>query len=72
MSDGLLHHVEVSQDLSASISYTSASNNRTTLLQQFPKNVSCIDFHPEFSMLVLVGGVDCVLENSGGNPGAIF
>ncbi|XXG59701.1 hypothetical protein AAC387_Pa04g1737 [Persea americana] len=66
MSDGLLHHVEVSQDLSASISYMSASSNRTTLLKQFPKNVSCIDFHPEFSMLVLVGGVDCVLENSGG------
>lgn len=72
MSDGLLHHVEVSQDPSASISYMSASNNHMDLLKQFPKNVSCIDFHPELSILVLVCPVDSVLENSRGNPGTVF
>lgn len=62
MSDGLLHQIEVSHDPSASIFYKPTHKE---LLQQFPQSVSCIDFHPELSFLVVVGVVD-VLENSRG------
>ncbi|XP_058097658.1 MAG2-interacting protein 2 isoform X2 [Magnolia sinica] len=69
MSDGLLHHIEVSQDPTASISYMPTSNNRLALLKQFPQNVACLDFQPKSSLLILVVGAGSASTNSKDSSG---
>ncbi|GAB2265039.1 hypothetical protein Dimus_000106 [Dionaea muscipula] len=51
-SDASLHHIEISQDLSASIS------SIHTIKREFPHNVFCLDYNRQHSLLVLVGRVD--------------
>ncbi|GAV88882.1 LOW QUALITY PROTEIN: HATPase_c domain-containing protein/BCDHK_Adom3 domain-containing protein, partial [Cephalotus follicularis] len=53
-SDGLLHHVEISQEPSASIS-TSTSSASLAVNTLFPQIVFCFDYYPERSLLVVVG-----------------
>ncbi|KAK9292568.1 hypothetical protein L1049_020542 [Liquidambar formosana] len=71
-SDGSLHHIEISQDPSASISTTHTSNSGSTLKREFPQNVFCLDYHPELSLLVVVSsGVSVSLPLSG-NSGSCY
>ncbi|KAJ4975918.1 hypothetical protein NE237_001024 [Protea cynaroides] len=57
-SDGLLHYIEVSRQLDASVTSNPTSSNRASLKKNFFRNISCLDFHPELSLLVLVGSGD--------------
>ncbi|XP_077245639.1 MAG2-interacting protein 2-like isoform X2 [Tasmannia lanceolata] len=68
-SDGFLHDIEVGQDPNAIISSMPNSNNRLAAKKQFPQNVSCLDFHPNLSLLVLVVGAGSVSDNSADNSG---
>ncbi|WRX17057.1 Sec39 domain - like 1 [Theobroma cacao] len=52
-SDGAFHHIEISQEPSASISST--NNSGLALKRQFPQNVFCFDYYPDLSLLVVVG-----------------
>ncbi|KAH7668338.1 WD40-repeat-containing domain-containing protein [Dioscorea alata] len=52
--DGLLCHVDVTQQPSARNYPVCASNNQLTK-KQHPHNVSCLDFHPDLSLVALVG-----------------
>lgn len=52
-SDGALHHIEISQEPSASIS--SSTNTGLALKRQFPQNIFCFDYYPELSLLAVVG-----------------
>ncbi|PSS32975.1 MAG2-interacting protein [Actinidia chinensis var. chinensis] len=65
-SDGSLHEVEISQDPSASIFSARASNNGSTL-KEFPENVFCLNYHPETSLLAVVGGAVSVPMTSSGS-----
>lgn len=51
-ADGLIHSFEVSKELRTSIHPLSTLND--PLNDGFPCNVSCIDFHPDLSLIVLV------------------
>ncbi|XP_057950810.1 MAG2-interacting protein 2 isoform X2 [Malania oleifera] len=64
-SDGLLHHIEISREPSSSVSSMCTLKNRVTLKRQFPENVFCLDYHPELSLLVLVGSAVGVSPTSG-------
>jgi hypothetical protein len=68
-SDGSFQHIEISQEPSASISSALTSDNGLTLKRQFNNNVFCFDYHPELSLLVVVGGSDSISLASGGNSG---
>ncbi|CAM8900818.1 unnamed protein product [Rhodiola kirilowii] len=65
-SDGRLHCLEVSQDSSASVSFAQLSHNRPNLMKQFPRNVFCHDFHPEQSLLVVIGSADAMQTDKAG------
>ncbi|KAK0592689.1 hypothetical protein LWI29_023622 [Acer saccharum] len=71
-SDGLLHHIEVSQEPSASISSTSTSSSGLTLRNQFPQNVFCVDYYPERSLLVIVSSSVSSSLTSGGDTGPCY
>ncbi|KAF8376793.1 hypothetical protein HHK36_031538 [Tetracentron sinense] len=68
-SDGLLHHIEVSLEPSSSISSMPPSSNHLILKKGFPQNVSCVDYHPELSLLVVVGSAASISVNSGSITG---
>lgn len=53
-SDGSLYHIEISQDLGASISSIRAWSD---IKRKFPANFICLDYNLEHSLLVLVGSV---------------
>ncbi|XP_042492320.1 MAG2-interacting protein 2 isoform X2 [Macadamia integrifolia] len=55
MSDGLLHYIEVSRQSDASVTSIPISSNRASLKKNFPPYISCLDFHSELSLLVVVG-----------------
>ncbi|KAI3924574.1 hypothetical protein MKX01_038014 [Papaver californicum] len=55
-SDGLLHSVDVRQDPSASPTSLHTSNLKT----QFSQGISCLDYHPDSKLLVVVGCPDDV------------
>ncbi|VVB17346.1 unnamed protein product [Arabis nemorensis] len=54
-SDGLIHHVEISREPSASVISKHASNSVTALRKQFPSHVFCFDYLPDLSFLLIVG-----------------
>ncbi|MBA0588317.1 hypothetical protein Gorai_001429, partial [Gossypium raimondii] len=54
-SDGAFHHIEISQESSASIFPVNKSG--LALKRQFPQNVFCFDYYPELSLLVVVGSI---------------
>ncbi|KAB2066968.1 hypothetical protein ES319_A09G195300v1 [Gossypium barbadense] len=54
-SDGAFHHIEISQESSASIS--SVNESGLALKRQFPQNVFCFDYYPELSLLLVVGSI---------------
>lgn len=51
-ADGLFHSFEVSKELRTSILYHPTLND--PLEDRLPRNVSCIDYHPDLSLIVLV------------------
>ncbi|RZC69622.1 hypothetical protein C5167_032763 [Papaver somniferum] len=55
-SDGLLHSVDVRQDPSESLTSLRTSNLKT----QFSHGISCLDYHPDSQLLVVVGCPDDV------------
>ncbi|XP_043694839.1 MAG2-interacting protein 2 [Telopea speciosissima] len=57
-SDGLLHYIEVSRQSDASVTSIPISSNRASLKKNIPRRISCLDFHSEFSLLVVVGSAD--------------
>uniref|UniRef100_A0A7N0ZST8 Sec39 domain-containing protein n=1 Tax=Kalanchoe fedtschenkoi TaxID=63787 RepID=A0A7N0ZST8_KALFE len=65
-SDGKLHCLEVSQDSSASVSLAHTPGNRPNSTKQFPENVFCHDFHPELSLLVVIGTTDFMNADKAG------
>ncbi|KAI7984708.1 hypothetical protein LOK49_LG14G00528 [Camellia lanceoleosa] len=65
-SDGSLHEVEISQDPSASVFSAHTSNNNSTL-KEFPENVFCLNYHPQTSLLAIVGGAVSAPVTSSGN-----
>ncbi|XP_008807443.2 MAG2-interacting protein 2 isoform X1 [Phoenix dactylifera] len=67
-ADGLIHHVEVTQEPSACTYPISSSSSCIMQRGQFPHNVSCLDFHPFLSLAVLVAD-SSVSENSKDCPG---
>ncbi|XP_028099508.1 MAG2-interacting protein 2 [Camellia sinensis] len=67
-SDGSLHEVEISQDPSASVFSARTSNNNSTL-KEFPENVFCLNYHPETSLLAIVGGAVSAPVTSSCNTG---
>ncbi|XP_010272299.1 PREDICTED: MAG2-interacting protein 2 isoform X2 [Nelumbo nucifera] len=67
-SDGALHPIEVSRQPNVSVSSIATSNNHSTLKKHFPQDISCVDFHPELSLLVIVG----TTENYRGNSGSYY
>ncbi|KAL5805206.1 hypothetical protein ACOSQ3_032006 [Xanthoceras sorbifolium] len=71
-SDGLLHHIEVSQEPSASISSTSTSSSGLTLRNQFPQNVFCVDYYPERSLLVVVSSAVTTSLTPAGDTGPCY
>lgn len=54
-SDGLIHHVEISREPSASVFSKHASNSNPALRKQFPNHVFCFDYLPDLSFLLIVG-----------------
>ncbi|KAF6162273.1 hypothetical protein GIB67_008402 [Kingdonia uniflora] len=65
-SDGSLHNIEVGQESIPSFSSMPTSNN---LRKQFPQNVLCMGYHPEYSLVFIVGSSDSVSEKSNDNAG---
>ncbi|GMQ05632.1 hypothetical protein CsSME_00050585 [Camellia sinensis var. sinensis] len=49
--------------------HTSTSNST---LKEFPENVFCLNYHPETSLLAIVGGAISALVMSSGNTGTVF
>ncbi|CAL5411104.1 unnamed protein product [Camellia sinensis] len=70
-SDGSLHEVEISQDPSASVFSAHTSNNNSTL-KEFLENVFCLNYHPETSLLAIVGGAVSAPMTSSGNTGKLL
>ncbi|GAB2249707.1 hypothetical protein Droror1_Dr00013066 [Drosera rotundifolia] len=63
-SDGLLRSIDISQDLSASIS---SIQTQTTIRRELLRNISCIDYNRRHSLLVLVGRAGgALLQTSSG------
>ncbi|CAN7101395.1 unnamed protein product [Brassica rapa subsp. narinosa] len=54
-SDGLIHHVEISREPSASVFSKHASSSSPALRKQFPNHVFCFDYLPDLSFLLIVG-----------------
>ncbi|KAJ0968606.1 hypothetical protein J5N97_025523 [Dioscorea zingiberensis] len=52
--DGLFYHVDVTRQLSAYNNPVCISNNQLTK-KQLPHNALCMDFHPDLSLVVLIG-----------------
>ncbi|KAJ4841236.1 hypothetical protein Tsubulata_022373 [Turnera subulata] len=68
-SDGSLHHIEISQELSDCISSMQMSNNSSILKRQFPKEIFCFDYHPGHALLVVVGsavGINSTISRGNG------
>lgn len=63
-SDGMLHHIEVGQKTYAHVSSMLTSNNHLAPKKQFYRSVLCVDYNPEFSLLIAVG----MTSNIPGNP----
>ncbi|KAL5719141.1 hypothetical protein ACHQM5_011963 [Ranunculus cassubicifolius] len=73
-SDGSLHRIEVDQKPYSRISSTLTSSNHLSSNKPFYQSVLCVDYHPEFSLLAVVGRIfdasgkssdnadDCVLS----------
>ncbi|XP_028062872.1 MAG2-interacting protein 2-like [Camellia sinensis] len=70
-SDGSLHEVEISQDPSASVFFAHTSNNNSTL-KEFLENIFFLNYHPETSLLTIVGGAVSAPVTSSGNTGTLF
>ncbi|PIA34738.1 hypothetical protein AQUCO_03700186v1, partial [Aquilegia coerulea] len=66
-SDGMLHHIEVSQKPSAHLSSMLTSKNHLSPNKQFHRSVLCVDYHPKFSLLVVVGTTDNISGKSDDN-----
>lgn len=65
-SDGSFQLIEIGQELSASISSNLTLDNGLNLKRQFYNKVFCFDYHPELSLLVVVGGsISGSLDSSG-------
>ncbi|KHG22734.1 Neuroblastoma-amplified sequence [Gossypium arboreum] len=62
-SDGAFHHIEISQESSASIS--SVNESGLALKRQFPQNVFCFDYYPELSLLLVVGSITASGKSEG-------
>ncbi|XVF51051.1 hypothetical protein PTKIN_Ptkin04bG0153100 [Pterospermum kingtungense] len=69
-SDGALHHIEISQEPSASISST--TNTGLALKRQFSQNSFCFDYHPELSLLVVVGSAGGSSITANAKPGSCY
>ncbi|CAH2044315.1 unnamed protein product [Thlaspi arvense] len=67
-SDGLIHHVEISREPSASVSSKHASNSVPALKKQFPNHVFCFDYLPNLSFLLIVGSAAGI--SSAGSSGS--
>lgn len=66
-SNGFLHCIEVSQDPGASITFKRPVNGAS--LKAFPRNVFCLDYHPELSLFAIVGDGGNVSSSSYPNTG---
>uniref|UniRef100_A0A1D1Z3C7 Neuroblastoma-amplified sequence n=1 Tax=Anthurium amnicola TaxID=1678845 RepID=A0A1D1Z3C7_9ARAE len=62
-ADGLLHHIEVTQDPGSGICSMPMLNNQLGPGRQLPLNVSCLDYHPGLSLVVLVDGAVGISRN---------
>lgn len=69
-SDGLIHHVEISREPSASVISKHASNSVTALRKQFPNHVFCFDYLPDLSFLLIVGSAAGI--SSTGSSGRFY
>lgn len=56
-ADGLLHHIEVTQEPSSGIFSVPMLNNQLISRRQLTPNVVCLDYHPGLSLIVLLGAV---------------
>ncbi|CAN8252182.1 unnamed protein product [Cochlearia groenlandica] len=54
-SDGLIHHVEISKEPSASVFSKHSSNGIPASRKQFPNHIFCFDYLPDLSFLLIVG-----------------
>uniref|UniRef100_A0A2P2JRB4 Uncharacterized protein MANES_01G037200 n=1 Tax=Rhizophora mucronata TaxID=61149 RepID=A0A2P2JRB4_RHIMU len=70
MADGSLQQIEASQEPSASISISQTSANGLNTKRQFPKDVFCIEYDPQHSLLLLVGGAVGTSLSSSGHSGS--
>ncbi|XP_015572661.2 MAG2-interacting protein 2 isoform X1 [Ricinus communis] len=69
-ADGFLHHIEISQQPTPSISIRQTLNNVLTIRRQFPKDVYCFDYDPAHSLLLVVGSAVSTSIASSGNSGS--
>ncbi|XP_027159570.1 MAG2-interacting protein 2 [Coffea eugenioides] len=70
-SDGSLHDLEISQDLSASMSAAPLARTGVMLKKQFPKNVFCMHHHPKLSLFATISSASGVaISNTSGHPGS--
>ncbi|KAI8028027.1 MAG2-interacting protein 2 [Camellia lanceoleosa] len=70
-NDGSLYEVEISQDPTTSVFSAHTSNNNSTL-KEFSENVFCLNYHPETSLLAIVGGAASAPVTSSGNTGKLL
>ncbi|OIT26501.1 PREDICTED: MAG2-interacting protein 2 [Nicotiana attenuata] len=64
-ADGLIHDVEISQDPSASV-FSPLASTSGRMLQQFPQNMFCLDYHPELSLFSVVSSAGSLQLTSNG------
>lgn len=69
-SDGSLRYIEISQEKSTSTSSVHLLTSSSMVKRQFPQKVFCIDYYPEFSLLVVVGSAVNMAQTSSGNSGS--
>ncbi|XVE58313.1 hypothetical protein DITRI_Ditri04bG0160200 [Diplodiscus trichospermus] len=69
-SDGAFHHIEISQEPSASISSTNSSG--IAFKSQFPQNIFCFDYYPEHSFLLVVGSAGSSSVTATGKFGSCY
>ncbi|KAF5731302.1 hypothetical protein HS088_TW19G00909 [Tripterygium wilfordii] len=71
-SDGILHQIEISHQMDASISSMQSSMRSSTIKHQFPLNILCFDFYPQLSLLVFVGSAANMSVASSRNSGSSY
>ncbi|XP_072965166.1 MAG2-interacting protein 2 isoform X1 [Typha angustifolia] len=62
-TDGSAHQIDATQELDQCIHPIPTSSNHMTKNGQFPRTVSCVDFHPDLSLVVLVGDSNVSLSS---------